>query len=76
MQTKLSQIKDAAAVGDWPKALRIASKFSDLGEHKAAIMRGHEAHANARFYAQLGRDPEALIADGIAALKARYKIDA
>jgi len=74
-QTKLSQLQAAAAAGDWPLALRIAARFPQLGEHKAAITRAHEAHANARFYRQLGKDPDALIAEGIAALKARYDLD-
>ena len=74
IETKLSKLKAAADAGDWPLALRIAARFSDLGEHKAAIKRAHEAHANARFYRSLGKDPEALIADGIAALRARYGI--
>lgn len=75
MQTKLSKIKAAAAAGDWPGALRIAAKFADLGDHRAAITRAHEAHANARFYRGLGQDPEALIAAGIAALKDRYNLN-
>ena len=72
MQTKLSRIREAAAAGDWPGALRIAAKFADLGENRAAIIRAHEAHANARFYRGLGKDPEALIAAGIDALKERF----
>ena len=74
METKLSKLKAAAAAGDWRQALRIAARFPELGDHKAAIKRGHEAYENGRFYQQIGRDPEALIADGIAALKDRYNI--
>jgi hypothetical protein len=72
--TKLSQLKAAAAAGDWALALRIASRFSELGEHKATIKRAHEAHANARFYRSLGKNPDALIAEGVDALKARYDL--
>lgn len=73
--TKISKLKAAAAKGDWAEALRIAARFPELGEHRAAITRAHEAHANARFYRGLGKDPEALIADGIAALKDRYDLE-
>jgi len=72
MQTKLSKLKDAATRGDWATALRIAAKFPQLGEHAAAIKRAHEAGHSPAFYRQLGRDPDALVAAGIAALRDRY----
>lgn len=75
MQTKLDILKNAAAAHDWQGALRIAAKFADLGEHKAAIVRAHEAHSNARFAVQLGRDPAADIEAGIQALCARYSLN-
>ena len=75
MNTKLQTLKDAAARQDWQGALRIAAKFADLGEHKAAIVRGHEAHSNARFAIQLGRVPAADIEAGILALCARYSLN-
>lgn len=61
METKIVKLRAAAAKGDWALALRIAARFPELGEHKAAIQRAHEAHANARFYRSLGKDPDALI---------------
>ena len=75
METKLQTLKEAAARQNWQGALRIAAKFANLGEHKAAIVRGHEAHANARFAAQLGRVPAADIEAGIAVLCARYSLN-
>jgi hypothetical protein len=74
METKLSKLKAAAAAGDWGKALRIAAKFPELGEHHAAIKRAHEASHSAAFYRQIGRDPQACIDAGVAALRARYGI--
>ncbi len=74
-QTKLARLRAAAEQGDWPLALRIVARFPELGEHKAAIIRAHEAHANARFYRSIGRDPEVLIAEGIAALIERYQLN-
>ncbi len=58
--------------GSWELALRIAARFPRLGEHEAAIRRGHEAYTNPRFYGQLGYDPEALKEAGKQALIARY----
>ncbi|MEE7487033.1 hypothetical protein [Methylobacterium oryzae] len=75
MRIKLQALKDAAARQDWQSALRIAAKFADLGEHKAAIVRGHQAHSNARFAKQLGRDPQGDIDAGILALCARYRLN-
>lgn len=72
--TKLSKLKAAAAAGDWQGALRIAARFQDLGDHAADIKRAHEACHSAGFYRQIGKDPDALIAAGIAALKDRYSL--
>jgi hypothetical protein len=70
--TKLSQLKAAMQAEDWQLALRIAARFPELGEHAAAIRRGHEAYTNPRFYLQLGKDLEKLKAAGRRALIERY----
>lgn len=75
MDTKISKLKAAAAQGDWKAALRIAAKFPQLGGHGPRIIRAHEAGHNPGFYRQIGKDPSALVADGIAALKERYSLD-
>jgi hypothetical protein len=72
METKASQIRRAMAAQDWPLALRLAARLPRLDIHSAAIKRAHECAGNAAFYRQLGRDPEALIAAGIEALKDRF----
>lgn len=74
MKTKLDQIREAAAAGDWPTALRIAARFPRLGEHKRAIVAAHEALAHPGFYSQLGKDPAALVEAGKAALRVRYSL--
>ena len=75
MQTKLDRLKVAAQVGDWPLALRIAVRFSSLGPHAPAITRAHECLAgNDRFYRQIGKDPEALVAAGIEAVRQWFKL--
>jgi hypothetical protein len=69
---KIEILRAHMAAGEWQKALALAARFQQLGAHRDQIKRAHEAHTNARFYAQIGKDPAALIAEGIAALKARY----
>jgi hypothetical protein len=69
---KIEILRGLMARGDWQGALRLAAKFPRLGEHKARIERGWEAIQRPDFYRQIGRNPDALIADGIAALKERY----
>ena len=72
--TKLALLKEAAAAGDWGKALSIAAKFPQLGEHKRAIVTAHECNIHPGFYRQLGKDTDALVQAGIAALRERYSI--
>src|SRR5438046_1449488 len=56
-RAKISQLKAAMRARNWELALRIAARFPRLGEHKAAIVRAHEAYSHGRFYEQLGQDP-------------------
>lgn len=72
MKTKASILKDLMIDGQWEKALSLAAKFQDLGKHRDAIKRGHEAIVHPKFYAQLGKDPAVLRDAGIEALKIRY----
>lgn len=74
METKLSKLKAALAAGDETGALRIAAKFPQLGEHKEAITRAWNAVQSPDLYRQMGRDPVALVAAGIAAIRERYKL--
>lgn len=58
--------------GEWRKALALAAKFHDLGEHKKQITRAHDAQQNPDFYRQIGKEPDGLLREGIEALKERY----
>lgn len=73
-QSKLSQLRAFAASGDWTSALRIASRFQDLGDHREQITKAWSATSYPEFYRDLGIDPDAATADGIAALKERYSL--
>ena len=70
--TKIRQLRAAMRSGHWEVALRIAARFARLGEHKAAIVRAHEAYTHPRLYRQLGYDIERLKAEGRRALIERY----
>lgn len=70
--TKLSVLLGHMERNDWDAALSLAAKFHDLGDHEEAITRAHNARIRPDFYRQLKQDPDALVAAGIAALKARY----
>lgn len=70
--TKRAQLVALMGLGNWRAALSMAAKFADLGAQEVAIRRGHEAMQRPDFQRQLGRNPEAQIAAGIEALKARY----
>jgi len=71
--TKTAQIRAAMQAGDWGRALSIASKFPQLGPHKAAIMRAQSARLSPGLYEQMGHDPAAVIEAGKAALAARFQ---
>jgi hypothetical protein len=70
--TKISQLRDMMDAGEWRKAISMAAKFPRLGAHRAAILDAQLAYTNPRFARQIGKDPEALIAAGQAALRAAY----
>lgn len=70
--TKLSILLKQMAAALWADALKLAASFQQLGEHKAAITRAADALKHPDFYRQLGKDPDALVQLGIAALRARY----
>ena len=72
MLTKTQRLIGYMRAGEWPRALSLANTFRMLGPHRATIQRAHEARVHPRFYRGIGRDPEAAVAAGIAALKELY----
>jgi hypothetical protein len=75
MDTKLQTIKNAAASGDWKKAISIAARFPRLGAYRNAILDAHLAYTNPRVLAQIGKSPELCIDAGRRALIAAYSIE-
>jgi hypothetical protein len=74
MQTKLSQIKEEFAAGNFNKAIRIAAKFHDLGDQRNAILDANLAITNPRWMLGLGKDIDQEIKAGIDALRIRYTL--
>jgi hypothetical protein len=75
MDTKLSQLKSAAANGNWQKAISIAAKFPQLGSIRNEVLDAHMAYTNPRFAKQIGKDIDACIDAGRLALIAAYRIE-
>jgi len=71
--TKLAKLREAWAKGDKIGALRIASRFHDRSAEPLAFQRGWNAHQNADFYRQLGKNPEEIICTALAALAGKFK---
>lgn len=71
-RTKLSYVVEAMQNDDWQKALSLAAKFHDLGEHKETITRAHGCLSNPRFFKQIVADMPAAIEAGKNALIERY----
>lgn len=63
------------AAGRWQEAIRIAARFPRLDAHKDAILGAHGAYTNPRFFAQLGKDIEAMKAAGQQALLDRFGLE-
>lgn len=71
-KTKIEQLRACMAAGDWRAAISIAAKFPRLGAIRGAVLDAQMAFTNPRFAQQIGKNPEALIDAGRAALVAQY----
>ena len=72
MRRALDRLIEYMRAEDWDRALSLASKWRQLGDERDAIISGHSANTSADFYRQIGKDPSAMVQEGIAALKRRY----
>ena len=71
MKTAKDKVTDSLSAGDEVSAMRIASKWQNLGKHKKAIAQGWASRTNRAFYIEMGNDPDALWIAGVNALKER-----
>jgi hypothetical protein len=76
LEPKLAKAKHAHDSGDLIGCLRIVAKFPRLGAEKIRIERAWSAHTNPEMYRAMGFDVAELVADGIAAIRAKYGWDA
>ena len=72
--TKTEKLRQALREGREIDALRIAKSFRALGPFKTVIQRGWDAYQNPKFHQSIGRDPEALLADAISAVRELYPV--
>ena len=72
MITKTGILKTAMLKQDWEQAIRIASKFQNLGKHIHEIKTAKDAMSSPSFYEQIGKNPTELISIGAEAIKVRY----
>ena len=70
--TKTQRLIGFMQAENWPVALSLANRFIRLGPYRDVIRLAHECRVHPRFYRSLGRDPDAAVAAGIAALKQLY----
>jgi hypothetical protein len=72
MDKKIDTLKALMAADEWDKAIKFAAKFPRLGNERDAILSAAAALLSPGLYRGMGRDPDALVANGKAALMARY----
>lgn len=70
--SKLAMVQTAMQSGDWEKAICIAAKFPELGDHKKPISRAYSAYTNPRSAVQLFGDLDAVKEAGRIAMIERF----
>jgi hypothetical protein len=66
------KIRAALEAGHFRAAILSAAKFQHLGDQRDRILSAREAYLRPDFQRALNKNPDALIADGIQALRERY----
>ena len=66
------EVRALIEAGRFREAIGRAAKFQDLGDHRGRILSAREAYERPDFQRQIGKNPDELIAAGIAALRERY----
>lgn len=74
METWEDQIKNAWNNGDKIKAIKIASKFKNLGDQKDAIILAKECCIHPDFYKSIGKDVNKCIKLGCDAIVERFRL--
>jgi hypothetical protein len=74
MDCKVDKIRVAWASGDQIAALRSAARFFDLSRATQVFKRAINAYNNPRFYRQLGKQPDELIAIALELLAKKFRL--
>lgn len=72
MEKKIDRLVQMMRSNAWEEAVKFAAKFPRLGEHRNAILTASSALLSPAFYTSMGKDVDALVRAGIAALQERY----
>jgi len=72
MIKKIDVLRKLMQNNEWHKAIKFAAKFPRLDQHKDRILAASSALLSPSFYISIGKNPELVIQDGIAALKEKY----
>ena len=71
-QKKIDQLSALMKAGEWEKAIKFAAKFPRLDKHRETILTASSALLSPSMYRSMGKDVDALVAAGVAALRERY----
>lgn len=72
MEKKIDALSALMKQGQWVEAIKFAAKFPRLGKQRNSILTASAAILSPDFYISMGKNPDMLIADGVAALKERF----
>lgn len=72
MEKKIDALSTLMKQGQWVEAIKFAAKFPRLGKQRNRILSASSAILSPDFYISMGKRPEIIIADGVAALKERF----
>lgn len=73
MEKKIDKLAIMMKEGNWEAAIKFAAKFPRLGKERNAILTASSAILSPDFYKSMGKDIDALIQNGIDALKTKYR---
>jgi hypothetical protein len=72
MKQKTAIIRESLESGNERKALSVAAKFFDRSAETQLFKRAQSAINNPSLYRQMGHNPDAIFADAIAAMRAKF----
>lgn len=71
----INELQGLWDVGEYRKALKLAAGWPRLGKHRDAIQAGWAAISNPSVYREMGKDPDTMYAEALAAIAERYDLE-